>query len=332
MNLQIKSLALILLMLSVGCKRVKQTEVTIKADQNKVYVPLTIADTTIMMLWSTAADFTSLSVELAEKLGVECDTKNILKVSDDLGVNSSISTTGNLFAYQGDKVRCKIGNEPYTLRPIISNAYDENAILGNDFISKHYSAVHLTEKYLSISNIPLSFAKYDIVDSVVLSSNTNGHIYRVKIESDSLNLLFDSGFLASNQYNDSSYVYYDIILSARDSTNIAFKVFNDIKMRARANMMYYFGDRVVNSVYDSMFNVNSHQITSYIPFFMSSTNRVDIDGYITYGFMARFDIAYYDPYKKTMKLYKIKDYRSIMRDLSIWEYMKGVKGAKIMRP
>lgn len=316
-----------------GCSpAVQQNNIAIQADEMGVYIPVTIADTTIMMLWDTGSQSSVLSASLADKLGIEYDTtkkiSGLIFSSSNTDPDHFIPPYGLITGYISDKIKFKIENKFYTFQPVIFPNFQVDAVLGNDFMNQYYHAVHLTDKRLSLSTTPISFASYDIVDSVTFCGHRDNdlQIYTVKIENNFLNLVLDSGLISRDRNESTSpYIYWDIVLTAKDSTDIALKVFNDIKGRARVNLSYFIGKTETYAVYDSVFSIGSYKTQSYISCRIDSTFKDSSNGYIAYGYIARFDIAYYNPQTNTMKLYKIKDYKSIMRDVSIWEYVKGVK-------
>ena len=210
-------------------------------------------------------------------------------------------------------------------------------VLGNDVTSRFYSAIHITDKRLVLSSTPLSFEDYIITDSVEFigthsfwSNNNKHHTYKVKVGSIFLNLLFDTGMRSVMSYKDKSFFLFDIELVTSDSLGISAKMFNDIVKRVKFQGDYHNKVdqmRVYSFTCDSLFSLNSYEMVSYIPIYINEANIRDKkrDGYITYNFVARFDIAYYDPYSRVMKLYKLKGYESIRNDIPLHEFIKKVR-------
>lgn len=318
-----------------------QSDIAISVDHNRINIPVQIGDTTINMLWDTGAERTVLSIDVADKLCIKYDTTNLSYMSVLAGtvIGDNYGVFGcnmvDIPVYNSEKIQCKIGEEKYVLSPkIISGSVESRNVLGLDFITRFYSAIHLTDQKLSLSTKPLSFSEFEIIDSVVFAkSNQNNDIrsyYRVNVKSDSLNLLFDSGMHYGIGYADGIPFYSDIVLKSADSASISCKIFNEMKRNSKIRIVDYKKNDSTEIIYDSLFSINSHKIISYIPYYnvsndRSGRDRSNEDGYVTFGFISRFDIFYNDPKSRTIKLYKIKDYKSLSRDVSIWEYSKGLK-------
>lgn len=314
-----------------------QHDIPIVVSKKGVYIPVTIQDTTIMMLWDIGASITIINRDLADKLGLEYDTVKSSSVSLFSTMLPSNHPSFNddmkeatIPSYKVKKTKFRIGDNMYTVQPtILCSGGDKIEVLGNDFMHQFYYAVHLTDQKMSLSKEPISFSEFNIIDSLVLGSIDIDYmhrlVYNVQVGSDSLKFLVDSGMRLGMKYGSKSgtdSVYYDIVLGGKDSTHKSFRVFNDIKRKARVNLVQYEDSHQFHITYDSLFTINSQQIKSYIPWVNEMKYNSHYDGYITYGLISRFDIFYYDPNTRVIKLYKVKDYTSINRDVSIWEFIK----------
>lgn len=310
-----------------------QHNIPIFASKQAVYIPVTIGDTTVQMLWDTGADVTVLSQALADKLGIEYDTTKLSQLtlfSSHFGDRRVPLKRDTIPVYQGNKILSIIGKYPYLLRPLIVPGLNSNlCVLGTDFMHDFYYAVHLTDNKLSLSNTPLSFADLEITDSVVFKLNTKygkRPICKSKIDSDSLELLLDSGMdMGLYLGNDNFGTRYDIVLEDCDTISETFKVFSRIESKPTVKMNYRMRENEFNIVHDSIFKFDSFSMQAYILFVRSKNHELRYNGYVTYGLISRFDIFYYDPEDRVAKLYKIKDYASLSGDVPFSEFKKRSK-------
>ncbi len=331
---------LIIVGLCASCSQTKEqnTEVVIKADDYGIFVPVTIGDTVINFFLDTGSSITTIGSELAKKLDIAYDSTKITSVDtfkSNFGEEDELNpmACGTYDYYLAEKTKINIGNIVLACDLLITHGLDSLPLLGTDITSKFYSAIHITDKRLALSSTPLSFEDYVITDSVEFIgthsfwSKNMRHMYKVKVGSVFLNLLLDTGMRSGMSFKDKSFFPFDIKLVTSDSLGVSAKMFNDIVKRVKFQGDYHNKVdqmRVYSFTCDSLFSLNSYEMISYIPIYINDVNISDKpkDGYITYNFLARFDIAYYDPYSRVMKLYKLKGYESLRNDIPLRELLK----------
>lgn len=321
-----------------GCaSKLKQFNAEVFYDNDmRILVPVKIGDTTINMLWDTGATQSAFSEELANRLSIDIDTnKSIKALLFKSKVDTQIDGELELIvidAHLSKPVIMEIGglNISSDVAIIKNQVADPGMpILGNSTLLSHYYAMYVTDRYMTLSETPITFDPNMITDSIEFQYGDNNRmVSKVKVDSTYLNLLLDSGMLHTTQFKDYPVLYFDFILMYKDSTETAAKVYREISKRSNFNITLY-NKTVSKGTCGKDVTINSYPVITYI---LSAPENPtsNFEGVLNMAFIARFDVLYCNPFDRIVKLYKIKGKNSLMKDTPFYEYIKGIEGVEYL--